>query len=202
VEQCVLVTCTVVEGRDGVRLWLTKESGSVPTCVEPKECFSCTTKLVASQLQRSYVVLRAEYHKGRKADACVLVAALSARVLKLVAQQVVPVLTLGWSWRSADLDEEVSARYVLGRLADGMFSCEGCCICRLASAEVCAKCKVSSWRQGALFISERKFRGVRETSSKCAPDPWWAGVTDAAEGTSEGVDGATVSWLECPLLVW
>jgi hypothetical protein len=188
-----------VDGKDGVRLWLTKENGLMPTCVKPDACAACRTELVASQLRKSYVVLRAEYLRGCKAHAHVTIAALSAHTLTVVAQQVVPILTLGWTWMTPD-EEEESVVYPLECLGTaGMFSSQGPCKCNFAWTKVCAECR----RVGRLhvrFVSQSRFRRADKTPSAYAHS-WWTGVTGAAEGKSEGVDGVSVSWLKCPLSV-
>jgi hypothetical protein len=195
VEQCVSVTCTLVEAKDGVTLWLTKESGLMPTCVDLQKCLSCTTELVPSQLRRSYVVLRSEYFDSGKAVASAYIAVLSARVLKVVAQEVVPVITASWSWRKGDLYEELSVLYRLESLVHGMFRCEEGCSCSFREAAVCGLCKGAILREGMLFITQNRFRGANKLPNEFGPCAWWTGVTGAAEC----IGVAAVRWLRCPL---
>jgi hypothetical protein len=197
----VSVTCSIVEGIDGVRLWLTKENGSMPTFVEPEACGSRRTELAASQLRKSYVVVRAEYFSMLKVVAGVYIAALSAFTLQVVAQEVVPVLTQGWVLKTLeededkdeDKDEEVTVLSALECLGYGMFSLEGSCMCNFALAKVCEEC--STGRQvRARFVAHCSTAHLTKSAT-------WTGITDAAEGTPDGLGGVTVSLLKCRLSV-
>jgi hypothetical protein len=197
VEQRVSVTCTIVEGRDGVRLWLTKESGMMPRCVKPEVCTSCRTELAASQLRKSYVVVRAEYSDGNKAGAAVSIAALSAHTLGIVAREVVPVLNLGWILETVEEDEELSVVFAVTRLGRGVFSSEGSCSCSFALGQVCEEC-IAAGQQCLRFVSPPRFCKAYETPNNYGFS-WWTGVTGAADGRSEDADGAAACWLKCPL---
>lgn len=159
--------------------WLVVEDGEVPESGISKACKECTTLRSAGNLRSSYVMLMCEA-KNCSRGLQVVAAPLNDKVLRLIADKVVPQLQEEGERDAAHL------ALTLFRLPMWWRSGPGC---RCAVEKCCKKCRRSTGNE-QFFLGVPSFRHVLE------PDfPWWKGVTRAVDIAPDS--RGEVRWLKC-----
>lgn len=181
---------------NGDLVWsFTKESGTLPEC-GTECCARCVASRAASECPRGYVVVCIEVGVGRASYSEVAFAELCARSVKVVEEQVAPMLQRvheqcckGDNEAEMSRQKKSSAWRLFSMLAGGMHSGVGPCGCSFSA--VCAVCSALLFRERR-FIVKLRFCGV----DPYGPGHWFGGVTDVL-GASSGEVTNYSAWGTC-----
>jgi hypothetical protein len=162
-----------------IRGWLTRESGSLPDCVDRQSCGCTVGALAGADARASYLAVLADY--GGWVSSSVALGRLSEASLDQVVIRMASIANReGRSWEAA---------FCVAKLGQGLCASTGVCTCS-ALRNVCTECLEVQRRQPHFVVAERYDRRGRSGLL------WFHGLTDAIDGGSHLLQKRE-PWLIC-----